>query len=167
MELTRTHRYDVTPDDVIDMFADPAAVRARYEGMGHREVEILDCDRSDAALEVRSRRVVDIDLPSFARKALSPSNTMVQTDHWARGDDGGWDGTFDVDVEGAPIEMSGTMQLAPDGDGAAYSVTIRMAVKVPLVGGKIADVVGKKEAASTLEAEFAAGEAWLAEHPPS
>lgn len=166
MELTRTHRYDVEPDAVIDMFADPDAVRARYEGMGHRDVEILACDRADASLEVRSRRVVDVDLPGFARKALSPTNTMTQTDHWVRRDDGGWDGTFDVDVAGAPVEMSGTMELSPDDGGARYGVTIRMAVKVPLVGGKIADWVGKNEAASTLEAEFAAGDAWLAANPP-
>jgi hypothetical protein len=165
MELTRTHRYDVTPDEVIEMFADPEAVRSRYEAMGHREVEILDCERSDASLEVRSRRVVDVELPGFARKVLSPTNTMIQTDRWERSDDGSWDGTFDVDVAGAPVEMSGTMSLGPVGDSADYAVTVRMAVKVPLVGGKIADWVGKNEAASTVEAEFAAGEAWLATHP--
>jgi hypothetical protein len=164
MELTRTHRHDVTPDGVIEMFADPDAVRARYEGMGHREVEILECARSASSLEVRSRRVVDVELPGFARKVLSPTNTMTQTDRWVRRDDGGWDGTFDVDVAGAPVEMSGSMSLRADGDCADYSVTIRMAVKVPLVGGKIADWVGKNEAASTLDAEFAAGDAWLAAH---
>ena len=165
MELTRTHRYEATPDRVIEMFADPEAVRARYEGMGHREVEILGCERSDATLEVRSRRVVDVELPGFARKVLSPTNTMIQTDRWTRSGDGSWDGTFDVDVVGAPVEMSGTMSLGPDGDRTEYSVTIRMAVKVPLIGGKIADWIGGNEAVSTLEAEFAAGEAWLTTHP--
>lgn len=167
MELSRTHSYDVAPDDVIEMFADPDAVQARYEGMGHREVEILECERSEWSLEVRSRRVVDVELPGFARKVLAPTNTMTQTDLWTRRDDGSWDGTFDVDVAGAPVEMSGAMSLRPDGEGAEYSVTIHMAVKVPIVGGKIADWVGKNEAASTLEAEFAAGDTWLAAHPPS
>ena len=165
MELTRNHRYDATPDQVIEMLADRDSVQARYEGMGHREVEILACERSDSSLEVRSRRVVDVELPGFARKVLSPTNTMTQTDRWKRRDDGSWDGTFDVDVAGAPVEMSGTMSLGPDGDGAEYTVTIRMAVKVPLVGGKIADWVGKNEAAATLEAEFAGGDAWLATNP--
>lgn len=165
MELSRTHHFGVTPDAVIEMFADPDAVRARYEGMGHREVEVIDCDRTDTSLEVRSRRVVDVDLPGFARKVLAPTNTMVQTDRWLRHDDGSWDGAFDVVVVGAPVEMSGTMSLTTDRDGAAYSVTIRMAVKVPIVGGKIADWVGKNEAASTLEAEFAAGDAWLTTRP--
>lgn len=167
MELTRSHRFAVDPDAVIAMFADPEAVRSRYEGMGHRDVEILACERTDAALEVRSRRVVDVDLPGFARKVLSPTNTMTQTDRWTRRDDGGWDGTFAVDVAGAPVELSGTMALRTADGGADYTVSFRMAVKVPIVGGKIADWVGKNEAATTLEAEFAAGEAWLAAHPRS
>ena len=97
MELTRSHRYGASPDRVIDMFADPEAVRVRYEAMGHREFELLACERSDASLEICSRRVVDVDLPGFARKVLSPTNTMTQTDRWTRRDDS-WEGSFDVDA---------------------------------------------------------------------
>jgi hypothetical protein len=135
--------------------------------MGHRDVEILVCERTAAALEVRSRRVVEVDLPGFARKVLSPTNTMTQTDRWTRRDDGGWEGAYDVDLAGAPVEMSGTMALRAVESGADYTVSFRMAVKVPIVGGKIADWVGRNEAVTTLEAEFAAGEAWLAAHRPS
>lgn len=166
MDLKDSHDYDVPAEAVIDMFADQDAVRARYEGMGHRDVEILGVDRSDDRLEVRTRRVVDVDLPGFARKVLQPTNTMSQTDTWERRDDGSWDGRFEVDVAGAPVELSGKMRLVPDGDGCRHEVTITMNVKVPLVGGKIADWVGKNDAKETLAKEFAAGDAWLAEHPP-
>jgi hypothetical protein len=36
-----------------------------------------------------------------------------------------------------------------------------MEVKVPLVGGKIADWIGKNDAARTLQGEFDAGDRWL------
>ncbi len=172
MELTRTHHFAATSDAVIDVFADEDAVRARYEGMGHRDVEVLGVERTDDGLTVRCRRVVDVDLPGFARRVLQPTNTMTQTDTWTRGD-GGWSGTFDVEVAGAPVELSGEMALADGGSGDAgsgdapgsdYTVTLRMNVKVPLVGGKIADWAGKNDALSTLEAEFAATDAWLAAH---
>lgn len=165
MELTDSHRYDADVDTVMAMFADPDAVQARYEGMGHREVQILECERTDDALTVRSSRVVDVDLPGFARKVLKPTNTMVQTDRWSASGDGGWSGTFDVDVAGAPVQLSGRMSLAPDGGGSRHQVTITMNVKVPLVGGKIADWAGKNDVRQTLDAEFAAGDAWLADHP--
>ena len=63
---------------------------------------------------------------------------------------------------GAPVEMSGSMDLKPDGDSTVHTVTIDMKVKVPLVGGKIADWVGKNEVPKTLQAEFDAGDEWLA-----
>lgn len=161
MELQRTHHFATPADRVIDVFADEAAVRDRYEGMGHRDVEVLGIDRTDDSLTVRCRRVVDVDLPGFARKVLQPTNTMTQTDTWSRGADG-WTGTFSVDVAGAPIELHGTMALVDAGDGSDYTVTLVMNVKVPLVGGKIADWAGKNDAAKTLEAEFAATDARLA-----
>jgi len=151
---------------VIDVFATEDAVRARYEGMGHREVEVQRTERGDGTLTVASRRVVDVDLPGFARRVLQPTNTMIQTDVWAKSADG-WSGTFDVEVAGAPVQLSGKMRLVEAGGGADYSVTLSMSVKVPLVGGKIADWVGKNDAMTTLKAEFAATDAWLVDHPPA
>ncbi len=75
--------------------------------------------------------------------------------------DGSWSGTFDVEVKGAPIHLSGTMRLTPDGSGARHDVMIDFRVKVPIVGGKIADWLGKKDVARTLDAEFAFNDARL------
>src|SRR3954469_22916478 len=138
MQISDQHTYAAPITTVIDMFADEGAIRDRYEGMGHRDVTVLECTRTATSLRVRSSRVVDVELPSFAKKVLKPTNTMVQTDEWnADGDT--WTGTFAVEVQGAPVRINGTMQLDPEGDKSTHSVTINMDVKVPLVGGKIAD----------------------------
>jgi len=165
MDVSKSHTYGASVDAVVDMFGDPDAVTARYAGMGHRDIEIRSCERTDDGLTVVSSRVVDVDLPGFAKKVLSPTNTMVQTDTWTAGSDGTWSGRFAVEVAGAPVELSGSMALAPDGDGTRHDVTITMNVKVPLVGGKIADWAGKNDVPRTLDQEFAAGDAWLADHP--
>jgi hypothetical protein len=165
MDVSDSHTYAAPVDAVLDMFADPDAVVARYEGMGHRDVEILETSRTDDAVTVRTSRVVEVDLPGFARKVLSPTNTMVQTDTWSAAGDGSWDGTVAVEVKGAPVKMSGTMRLEPDGDDTTMHITLSMSVKVPLVGGKIADWAGKNDVPKTMAAEFAAGDAWLADHP--
>ncbi len=166
MELSERHHFAAPADAVIDVLATEEAVRARYEGMGHRDVEVQRVDRGDGSLTVVSRRVVEVDLPGFARRVLQPTNTMTQTDAWTEDPDG-WTGTFDVDVAGAPVQLSGRMRLVDAGSGSDYTVTLTMTVKVPLVGGKIADWVGKNDALTTLQAEFAATDAWLAEHPPA
>lgn len=163
MEVTKSHTYDAPISKVIDMFANNDAIVDRYSGMGHHEIEIRECELGADSLHIESSCVVDIDLPGFAKKVLSPTNTMVQTDTWQLDGDK-WRGTFTVDVIGAPVEMKGRMSLTPDGEQTIHEVTIDMKVKVPLVGGKIADWVGKNEAPKTLDQEFAAGDSWLAAH---
>ena len=60
------------------------------------------------------------------------------------------------------MNISGTMKLTPDGDGCRHDVTIDMQVKIPLIGGKIADWAGKNDLRRTLDAEFAFNEQRLA-----
>jgi hypothetical protein len=165
MDVKRSHTYAAPIEAVIAMLSDPEATTAKYDSMGHRDIEIVDCTAGDGTLRIESSRVVDVDLPGFAKKFIKPTNTMHQTDDWLETDDGTWTGTFAVDVDGAPIELSGTMRLVPDDDSCTHDVTITMNVKVPLVGGKIADWAGKNDVRQTLESEFAFGDSWLADHP--
>ncbi len=155
MELSGSQVYPVPVDAAMALFADRDATVAKYTGMGHRDVAMLDVTRTDDELRVVSTRVVDVDLPGFAKKALKPTNTMVQTDQWRRGDGDAWAGTFDVEVKGSPVRIAGRMTLVPDGGGCRHDVTIDLTVKIPLIGGKIADWAAKNDVRRTLDAEFA------------
>jgi hypothetical protein len=155
MKLEGSQVYPVPVDVVIAMFRDETATVARYESMGHRDVQVLELTADDDAVRIVSSRVVDVELPGFAKKALKPTNTMKQTDEWHRQSDGSWSGTFTVDVQGAPVRIDGTMKLAPEGDGSRHEVTLDLQVKIPLIGGKVADWVGKNDAQRTLDSEFA------------
>ena len=119
MRLSGSHAYPVPVGTVIAMLRDGAATVEKYESMGHRDVEIVEFASDDDALRIVSSRVVDVELPGFAKKALKPTNTMVQTDEWHRRDDGSWAGTFDVEVHGSPAHISGTMTLVPTGRARA------------------------------------------------
>ena len=154
MQLSGSRVYAAPIDAVVALLADRAATIARYEGMGHRDVEILELDGGDDALHVKSSRVVDVDIPGFAKKVLKPTNTMVQTDDWHRNGDGTWAGSFGVEVKGAPVRIAGAMTLTPVADGTRHDVTIDLQVKVPLIGGKIADWAAKNDVQRTLDAEF-------------
>jgi hypothetical protein len=155
MRIEGSQVYPVPVDAVIAMFRDPVATVARYESMGHRDVTILELTSDEDSVRIVSSRVVDVELPGFAKKALKPTNTMTQTDEWHRATDGSWSGTFGVDVQGAPVHIDGTMTLAPEAEGSRHAVTLDLQVKIPLIGGKIADWAGKNDAQRTLDAEFA------------
>jgi hypothetical protein len=165
MGVSDSHTYGAPIEAVQAMFADEAFIRGKYEGMGHREVDITQCERTDDGLVIRSTRVVEVELPGFAKRFIKPVNTMTQVDTWTDDGAGGWKGTFDVEVKGQPVHLSGTMTLTPGEGSCVHEVTMTMDVKVPLAGGKIRDWAEKNDVPKTLAAEFAAGDAWIAEHP--
>jgi hypothetical protein len=154
MEVKGSHHYAVPVDSVIAMLQDKKSTVDKYQAMGHRDVKLLELAGDETTLRIVSSRVVDVDLPGFAKKALKPTNTMTQTDQWHRNDDGSWSGTFDVDVKGSPVHIAGTMALAADGTGTRHDVTINVQVKIPIIGGKIAEWAGKNDVRRTLDAEF-------------
>lgn len=155
MRLKGSHVYSVPVEAAIAMLRDESATVDKYEGMGHRDVQILEFVSDDDRLRIVSSRLVVVELPGFAKKALKPTNTMMQTDEWRREGDGSWSGTFNVDVQGSPVHISGTMGLAPDSDGSRHDVALDLQVKIPILGGKVADWVGKNDGQRTLDAEFA------------
>jgi hypothetical protein len=165
MDVKGSHTYDAPLDAVLAMLRDPEATVAKYQGMGHRDVEIVECAGDDTHLRIESSRVVDVDLPGFAKKFLKPTNTMRQVDEWRATDGGAWDGTFTVDVQGSPVRLSGTMHLAPGPATCTEDITVSVAVNVPLIGGRIADWAAKNDVRRSLDGEFAFGDQWLAEHP--
>jgi hypothetical protein len=139
-----THHYDVAADDVFALLTDYDAVKAKYEALGHNDVELVERTDRAGAVTIVTKRVVPMDVPGFAKKILSPKNRVIQTDSWSAPDEKGVrSGTFTVDAKGVPVKVSGVLRLAPEPKGGCVSeIAATVECKVPLVGGKIADFVG-------------------------
>ncbi len=164
MDVKRSHTYEAAAEAVVGMLGERDAIVGRYESMGHRDVQILECEAQSESIRIVCSRVVDVELPSFAKRVLKPTNTMSQTDEWKRSGDGSWQGTFDVVVKGAPFHISGTMNLTPSGSQTVHDITLRVEVKVPIVGGRIADWAAKGDVRRGLDGEFDFNDRWLREH---
>jgi hypothetical protein len=166
MRVTRVHTFHRPIDDCWAMFHDPASHVAKFEAMGHRDLQVLEQDVDDDSIRLVLERVVDVDVPSFAKRVISPSNTLRSEDHWTRAADGTCSGTFSLETKGVPIDISGTTLLTPadDDPGAtSYEITIEMKVKVPVIGGKISQVA-KGIVERQVDDEFRLGDEWLAAH---
>lgn len=143
MEFTAVHDYDHPIDEVFATFVDFDLVRAKYEALGHESVELLERSEHDGAVTLRTRRVVPLDVPGFAKKFLQPKNPVVQTDTWSAPDERGVrTGTFTVEARGVPVTVQGTLRLEPTERGCRNTITTKVECKVPLVGGRIAEFVG-------------------------
>ena len=162
MEFSVTQPYDHPAEEVFAVLTDFERVRDKYEALGQSDVELVSRDeRDDGGVTIVTRRVVPLELPGFAKRVLSPRQSVIQTDTWAAPDAKGVrKGTFVVVGKGTPVQVRGTMQLDPHGKGKCTNVTtVTIECKVPLIGGRVAGfVAGDTKRAVDHE------QAWIAEH---
>lgn len=164
MDISLSHHFDRPLADVWAMLLDPDAHVAKYTHMGHRNVEVLRAEPGDDSLEIAIVRQVDIEVPSIAKKFIKPANTVTSTDRWERQADGSCTGHSDVDIKGVPVQSTGSALLVDDGHGGCdYTIGLVIKVKVPMVGEKVAGAL-RPQLEQQIESEFAASEAWLADH---
>jgi hypothetical protein len=63
----------------------------------------------------------------------------------------------------APISFSGTMSLAPAGEGTQITVTGTFKASIPFIGGKV-EQLAKETTEKYLAKENKLGEQWLGDH---
>jgi hypothetical protein len=162
VKVTKQHTFDAPIEDVWEMFRDRDSHVAKFEGMGHRNVEVEEYEASEEHVHIVIARDVTLDLPGFARKVLKPTNHVVSTDQWSANGDGTYGGQFVLETKGAPVHIAGTTHIAPEGEEQTrYELEIDVSVNVPVVGRKITSWA-KGDVEKQMQEEFDAGDAWLA-----
>ena len=153
MKIKAVHQYAKDVDTVFGLFHDPDFMKAKYEGIGARNVEVLECAGGDGRHAVKVRREVPADVPSLLKKFLNPWNTVVQSESRDGKAGGPYRCTFEIDVGGVPVGMKGAMELRAEGGGCVNDVQMEVKCGIPLVGGKLADFVGG-DAEKAIQAEY-------------
>lgn len=148
--------YDATALEVAAMLSDRAfreEVCLAQRATSHTVTLTGGVDAKDVTIEM----VQPTDgVPAVAQKIVGDSTTIVQTEKWSsptRGD-------IVVTIPGKPGEMRGTAVLVEKDGRTVETVDLEIKVKIPLVGGKIEDVLAKV-LKSALRAEHRTGQAWL------
>ena len=162
MQFNEIHTYRHPADQVFAALTDFEAVKSKYEALGQSEVQLVRRDEGDdGSVTIVTTRVVPLELPGFAKKVLSPKQHVTQTDVWSAVDGKGRrTGTFAVEAKGTPVRLHGTLQLAPRGArGCTNTTDVEIECKVPLIGGKITDIVAD-DTRRALDHE----QTWMSEH---
>ena len=156
MEIIKSHKYNATTDAVLKKFCDRDYYMQKYKELGAQNPEILECGQDGDIFRIKTKRGVKANVPSFAKKFLKEINIVTETDEWVLGDGATKEGSYTVSVEGAPISINGEIILRPhgSGEGCEHEVKAIIVVKIPLVGKKIAKLVGD-DTSDSLDEEFA------------
>lgn len=154
--------YPTTPDGIMAMLQDPAYVKAKYEALADRKTSLLQLEATADGHILKIEREVDANLPEIAKKVLGDTNHLIQTEVWRSNGNGGYDADVTIDSPGKPVKLHGTMHVTPDGEAnATWKVDFTIKASVPLVGGKIEQIVAK-ETQDNLAKEYTFNKSWLA-----
>jgi hypothetical protein len=148
------HEYRHPLDKVRGAFSDPEFYQAKFEGIGHRNVEIISTESDDDGFSIEVSREVPLDVPGFLRSVLGEWNTLLQSERWTEGPGGAYLNELEIEARGVPAAMTGRMKLAAKGKGCVNEVEITIRASVPLIGGKLAQFVAR-DTEATLAAEYA------------
>lgn len=149
--------YDAPPAEVFAMLSDPA-FRERVCEAQHVVSHDVRIDAVGAGMDVTIRTEQNTGgLPSIAKKFVGETTTAIVTESWADGSGG----DVEITAPGKPTKISGAVTLREAGSGTVQTVDLDAKVKVPLIGGKLEQLlVDSLEAGYVKEQQV--GTAWLA-----
>lgn len=128
-----THVYQHDCNTVLALLTSVEFLTRRNQAMGDRDVHIA-LEPGDARVRLRSERIVERELPAFAKRLFSPASKVTQVEEW---DVAARTGHYSVDIAGAPVTVSARMALVPHAGGCQFSITFDIDARVPLIRRKL------------------------------
>ena len=116
----------------------------------------------DGSIDVVTTQVLRRDrLPAMVTQFHPGDLALVREEAWSPISDGKATATVSGAIPGAPVTLSGTVVLAPaDNDGSRLEFTATVEVRIPLVGGKVENFIGR-QLVELLIAEQRFTTAWI------
>lgn len=140
MKFDLKHTYDKPAATVMKMYSDRTFFERKYKEIGAWDIAVLEHEKSDRKFRIKCRYSVknDAPLPDFAKKFLGESTVITQSDTW---DLNAMTGRIEIDVKGAPVKVNADMTLKNAGAGAANEMKWTVSCGIPLIGGKLENVL--------------------------
>jgi Protein of unknown function (DUF2505) len=142
--------------DVFAMFSDPAF---RQAVSAYQHVIDFSCDITPdgSGADVRIEQAHGTDrIPSVAQKLVGDEIRFQQHESWATSSNA----DVEVLIPGKPGEMHGTLALRQDGADVRQVVEMEVKVSIPLVGGKLEDMIAGF-VGRVFDAQHHVGVKWL------
>ena len=134
-------------ETVFRTLTDESWAARKAERFGDDSRVVRRVESAAGGVTVVVSRELPAGVPGFLQRFLPEDGRVVETHAWGPEQGGRRQGTWSVDIAGAPATLGGTMSLDPTPSGSRYVIEGVVEVKVPLVGGKaesfIADMTEK------------------------
>jgi hypothetical protein len=157
MKFSHELRYDASPEQVFAMLSDPAfRERVCEEQRAHDWDVSIHSDGTTTTVTIDQRRPTT-GMPRVAEKFVGGEVHIAHRETWTSSTSA----SLDVSVPHKPGHFHGTVDLAADGSGTVERVTGEVTVHIPLLGGRLEQLIADTLVAA-LETEQRVGRGWLA-----
>ena len=165
MKFSADISYTAPPEKVYAMLIDPAfqeKVCLATGALDHSvDVEPAHTSGDGGATITTTRKLPAQGLPDFVRTFVGETLDVMRVDHWGPPEaDGSRRGTIVVEIQGTPVRLSGTVEMAPSGSGTLEHVLGDLKAAVPLLGGKI-ERAAEPAVRGAVAKEQEIGDEWL------
>lgn len=147
MKLRHEDLYPLSAEALFKVFTDRAFYEERFAASGG-ETEFLHFGPRGGRFVIDIRRHVTMrkgtQIPAFARRFVRDVNVMHTIMEWDLSQGESRRGTCRFEIERLPAEVYGNMHLEPRANGCANRVDLTVHCSIPLVGGKIAEMMGER-----------------------
>jgi uncharacterized protein DUF2505 len=141
MRFTHKLHYDAPPAQVHAMLADPAFRREvceRIRAVRH-DVDVRRGKSGPGSMVVVVDQAQPTNgAPAIASKFIGDEVRIVQTETWKDAESA----HLDVSIPGKPGRLVGSVHLKPERSGTLETVSGDISVNIPLVGGRLAGLIG-------------------------
>ncbi len=140
MQFIDKHSFDKPAEAVLKMFSDKGYFERKYQELGFKGIQVLEHTRDARKFRIKVRYLApnSAPVPDFARKFLGENNEITQSDTW---DLEKKTGRLEAEIKGVPVKVSADMKLADEGAGSANTLKWNLSCGIPLIGGKLEQVV--------------------------
>jgi hypothetical protein len=142
-KVTVENHYEHGIEAVMTEFRDPDFYLQKFEWVGDRNVQVNGHGEDDEGFWIETRREVPADVPGVLKSILGEWNELVQKERWVADGDG-YRNELELQSEGVPVSISGTMQLTGDENHCVNRIEMRVSSSVPLLGGQLEKFVAAK-----------------------
>jgi Protein of unknown function (DUF2505) len=148
-------------ETVYATMVDAEFLRARLQRIGGPGAALLEHRADGTGARYRLRHGLDKSMLPPLVQTMVPGNLVIERTETIRLTvPGGYEGTVDVQVPGAPVNAAGRMRLRDSPAGSEFAVYADVTVSVPLFGGRIEETVAE-QVRNLLAAETAFTQEWL------
>jgi uncharacterized protein YndB with AHSA1/START domain len=157
MKFRKELAYDADPEDVFAMLSDSGFREKVARAQDVVSVDVRLTPSSGGFSLVNDQVQNTAGLPAIAKKIAGDTTRAVMTEEWSTPTGG----AISITAPGKPTKAEGTITLKPAGTGTTEVVELEVKVKVPLIGGKLEQLMAD-QIDSGYDVEHQVGQAWLA-----